>query len=181
MSTTKNEEVVAVVTTVVAIPPAEVPKTAVSARRRKSKSWAPALADPEPEAPRCAHCDLPAGVQADGADLGELSEAAEATLAHRGCEAALRVYRPGGLAPFGPAAAAPGALVHVFEVRGDNPMQNEAGRTLRARCGVETRLPGSRIEWTVYVAGHPTACPGCAVPEDPTRTAYPGRLPLEAK
>lgn len=147
---------------------------------------------------RCAQCGMGPGRQRSGQDLGDLQihpldasvRADRARFVHAGCRAASMVAR-GTTDPLGPVPFARGgeSVVHVFEAYGYGTNGSDPrARTvrmprLRARCGFEAPAAdeGDRIEWTVYAAGHPSACLGCTTPHDPSAQAFPARFPVSGR
>lgn len=154
-------------------------------------------ADPAGTAPRCAHCDLPAGRTPDGDDLGPLNApeahaarqegrdpdpaalaARPGELSHAGCVHALRTFRPGGVKPLAPGGfprLEGGLTVHVFESPGGSAPHGDSVHPIETRCGLKVGAP--RVEWTVADHRAPNMCPGCVEPRDPSARAFPALLP----
>lgn len=141
---------------------------------------------------RCAQCGLKGGLQKSGEHLGALQDhpldasvpADRRRAVHAGCLGASLVSR-GTTEPLGPTIYPRGgrSVVHVFESgdrNGNDPRHRiKQQHKLRARCGFETDLPGDRIEWAIYAAGHPSACPGCEKPVVPYAHPYPALFQVE--
>lgn len=78
---------------------------------------------------------------------------------HRGCAGAARVARS-GIEPLTVSRAAASGEVHLLlqeyarDARGN-------GYRRRAVCGAETTLGDAEIEWSIFVAGHPSCCARC--------------------